>query len=67
MDSSSDCKAIFREFITTTSSRQAVDICGAQYISRLEDYLSANQLKMDKIELSDATLAAECDFGRWLA
>jgi len=53
MVSSSDSKAIFREFITTTNSRQTYDTCGEQYISRLEDYLSANQLKMDKIELSD--------------
>ena len=66
-DSSSDCKTIFREFITTTNCRQTLDICGEQYISRLEVYLSANQLKMNKIKLSAATLAAECDFGRWLA
>jgi hypothetical protein len=66
-DSSSDCKAIFHEFITTTNSRQTFDICGEQHISRLEVYLSANELKMNKINSQTTTLAAECDFGRWLA
>jgi hypothetical protein len=48
--SSSDFDPLFREFITTTKYRQTRDICGEQYISRLEDYLSANQLKMNKIK-----------------
>jgi hypothetical protein len=39
-------------------------LAAEQYISRLEDYLSANQLKMNKIELSDGDFGCRMRF--WL-
>src|ERR1700745_2366063 len=36
-------------------------------MSRLEEYLSANQLKMKRINFSGDRSGCECNFGRWLA